>query len=415
MYQCEGMIEKNRDALPELIMTCFHESEARLVRELMLERPQGFKAQAERRASKRVLQTPGNAKMQRGLSRKATKKAAKAAAHKMKKQATVGMHFTESLKLLMAKMNPCQPHFVRCIKPNSRAAPRAYEAEFVMAQLRYSGMLATVKVRREGFASRPTFEEFLMRYGIIAFGLDKVKPNAANCEVVLQRLRLSEYQMGKTKVFLKYYHADKLSARLVAISASAVVIQKNVRRFLAVRDYARLCMQYNIEQTSATNFFKDMAVFALQFHNTLMVRCSAFEFFSNLATLTLALPSLLRRSSKTRTWGALTRASARKRPRCLMATRRYRERPSVSQRETQSHTHSHIQTNTHAHIYSLSLTHSLSLAHTHTHTHTHSLTHTHSRIRSSRTSTRKSTSVRWTASDKSLCGGSERRSCRAAL
>ena len=58
--------------------------------------------------------------------------------------------FAASLDLLMKKMMPCEPHFVRCIKPNKQNAPKMWEVTYVTEQLKYTGMLETIRIRREG-------------------------------------------------------------------------------------------------------------------------------------------------------------------------------------------------------------------------------------------------------------------------
>ena len=51
----------------------------------------------------------------------------------------------------------------RCIRPNAANVPREFESVRVLLQLRYSGVLEAVKIRRQGFSYRPTIEEFLER------------------------------------------------------------------------------------------------------------------------------------------------------------------------------------------------------------------------------------------------------------
>ncbi len=58
---------------------------------------------------------------------------------------------------------PCSPHFVRCIKPNTEKSPWNFVDSFVEIQLNYTGMLETTRIRREGYAVRPKFEEFIER------------------------------------------------------------------------------------------------------------------------------------------------------------------------------------------------------------------------------------------------------------
>ncbi len=52
---------------------------------------------------------------------------------------TVGAQFVSSLGILIAKMQACMAHFVRCIKPNMTQSPNNFDGDFVNRQLRYTG------------------------------------------------------------------------------------------------------------------------------------------------------------------------------------------------------------------------------------------------------------------------------------
>lgn len=65
---------------------------------------------------------------------------------------------------LLSKMVVGQPHFVRCIKPNDGRQALRFCEERVMVQLRYTGILETVNIRRQGYSHRITFQEFVNRY-----------------------------------------------------------------------------------------------------------------------------------------------------------------------------------------------------------------------------------------------------------
>jgi myosin heavy subunit len=43
-----------------------------------------------------------------------------------------------------------EPHFIRCVKPNHDKAADSFQDELVTKQLRYTGMLETTRIRREG-------------------------------------------------------------------------------------------------------------------------------------------------------------------------------------------------------------------------------------------------------------------------
>lgn len=68
-----------------------------------------------------------------------------------------------SLMDLLSKMVVGQPHFVRCIKPNDDRQALCFCKERVMVQLRYTGILETVNIRRQGYSHRILFEDFVNR------------------------------------------------------------------------------------------------------------------------------------------------------------------------------------------------------------------------------------------------------------
>lgn len=68
-----------------------------------------------------------------------------------------------SLMDLLSKMVVGQPHFVRCIKPNDDRQALRFCKERVLVQLRYTGILETVSIRRQGYSHRILFEEFVNR------------------------------------------------------------------------------------------------------------------------------------------------------------------------------------------------------------------------------------------------------------
>ena len=66
--------------------------------------------------------------------------------------------FQSSLIALMETLEKTNPHFVRCIKSNNHKAPCLFDEELVLRQLRYTGMVQTVRIRKAGYSVRITFE-----------------------------------------------------------------------------------------------------------------------------------------------------------------------------------------------------------------------------------------------------------------
>ena len=90
------------------------------------------------------------------------------------------------------------------------------------------------------YAARPLFTDFLKRYEILAWGNPNIQANGAGCRLILDRAKIDGYQIGKTKVFMRYWHVDELNAKLKPILMAAKDLQKFGRGFIARRQYQKL-------------------------------------------------------------------------------------------------------------------------------------------------------------------------------
>ena len=81
-----------------------------------------------------------------------------------------------------------------------------FDRELCCRQLRYSGMMETIRIRRAGYPIRHKFAEFVDRYRIL---VSKIGPShtvdcrAASLSICKSVLGSADFQLGKTKVFLK--------------------------------------------------------------------------------------------------------------------------------------------------------------------------------------------------------------------
>lgn len=80
---------------------------------------------------------------------------------KTRNQQTAASYFRYSLTELLQKIAVGTPQFVRCIKPNDIKAPHLFDSTKVLKQLRYTGVLETIRIRQQGFPHRIPFANFI--------------------------------------------------------------------------------------------------------------------------------------------------------------------------------------------------------------------------------------------------------------
>uniref|UniRef100_A0A670HTF7 Myosin IIIB n=1 Tax=Podarcis muralis TaxID=64176 RepID=A0A670HTF7_PODMU len=221
-YDAYGFLEKNRDTLPADIVVVLRTSENRLLQQL-------FSSPLTKTG------TPYLPLLWRSLKTEHPEETTN-----MKRQ-TVASYFRYSLMDLLSKMVIGQPHFVRCIKPNDDREALRFSQERVLVQLRYTGILETINIRRQGYSHRILFDEFVKRYYYIAFKAHETPlPSKESCVAILQKAKLEKWALGKTKVFLKYYHVEQLNLFLREVIGRVVTMQAYTKGWLGARRYKKL-------------------------------------------------------------------------------------------------------------------------------------------------------------------------------
>ncbi|CEF69757.1 Unconventional myosin-X [Strongyloides ratti] len=159
-------------------------------------------------------------------------------------QQTLGNQFRKSLDNLIAKLSNCDPYFIRCIKPNDFKQPMTFDRDLVFKQLRYSGMMETIRIRKAGYPIRYTYQAFIDRFRLILKTVkdsqktDIIMASQAICEKALGFK--ADFQLGKTKIFLKENdeciiekHNDSM------MNHYATIIQKTIKGFKQKRKFEK--------------------------------------------------------------------------------------------------------------------------------------------------------------------------------
>ncbi|XP_029384783.1 myosin-IIIa isoform X1 [Echeneis naucrates] len=243
IYNAAGFLAKNRDTLPADIVLLLRSSENELVRKLVTH-PLTKTGNLAHTKGKGI-----NTMHTRTPTRTIT--FAKSGEHgdtpyhprettNMRTQ-TVASYFRYSLMDLLSKMVAGQPHFVRCIKPNNDRQANKFDREKVLVQLRYTGVLETAKIRRQGYSHRILFANFIKRYYILAFHAhEEPAVTPETCAAILEKAKLENWAMGKTKVFLKYYHVEHLNLMVQQATNRIILLQAYVRGWLGTKRYRRI-------------------------------------------------------------------------------------------------------------------------------------------------------------------------------
>nr|XP_022321566.1 myosin-IIIb-like isoform X3 [Crassostrea virginica] len=252
VYDAMGFLEKNRDRLPGDVVSMLRASQNAVIRSLFSTplTKTGNLADGSIRSNRQTpASSPGTAgpiQIMAYNSKSSSMGGSRGSGSTSmtKIQQTVATYFRYSLMDLLAKMVAGSPHFVRCIRPNEQKLPDDFEPDKVTIQLRYTGVLETTRIRREGYSHRIPFAEFLKRYAMLAFGWnEKVEYTRDCCYALLDRLNMSMFQLGKSKVFLKYYHIEQLARMFEERNKKITCIQAAVRRFLAINQFHKLKWQ----------------------------------------------------------------------------------------------------------------------------------------------------------------------------
>ncbi|KAJ3593941.1 hypothetical protein NHX12_006274 [Muraenolepis orangiensis] len=87
--------------------------------------------------------------------------------HKKKKPPSISAQFQASLNKLMETLGQSEPYFVKCIRSNAEKLPLRFNDDLVLRQLRYTGMLETVRIRQSGYNVKYSFKDFVRHFRVL--------------------------------------------------------------------------------------------------------------------------------------------------------------------------------------------------------------------------------------------------------
>merc|ERR1719370_2204172 len=119
---------------------------------------------------------------------------------------TVSSVYLVSLGELMVTLHSCEPHFVRCLVPNTHKKPGDVEPPLIMHQLTCNGVLEGIRICMRGFPNRMLYPDFKSRYAILgAAEIASSSDNKTGVYALMDKIEFSrdKYRLGHTKVFFR--------------------------------------------------------------------------------------------------------------------------------------------------------------------------------------------------------------------
>uniref|UniRef100_A0A0E0KHK0 Myosin motor domain-containing protein n=1 Tax=Oryza punctata TaxID=4537 RepID=A0A0E0KHK0_ORYPU len=161
---------------------------------------------------------------------------------KSSKFSSIGSRFKLQLQSLMETLSSTEPHYIRCVKPNNLLKPAIFENTNVIQQLRCGGVLEAIRISCAGYPTRKTFYEFVNRFGVLAPEvLEGSNDDKIACQKILEKMGLENYQIGKTKVFLRAGQMADLDARRAEVLGRAArIIQRQISTYIARKQFVSL-------------------------------------------------------------------------------------------------------------------------------------------------------------------------------
>jgi len=107
-----------------------------------------------------------------------------------------------------------------------------FDMPCVLEQLRYTGMLETIRIRKTGYPVRLQFGHFVDRYRyLVSTHLPRGAPNKELCRIILDKAApkeaQSQYQLGLTRVFLRESLERALEYnRALILERAAITVQR---------------------------------------------------------------------------------------------------------------------------------------------------------------------------------------------
>merc|ERR1712168_1492152 len=177
---------------------------------------------------------------------------------------TVSSVYLVSLGDLMNTLHSCEPHFVRCLVPNTHKKPGEVEPPLIMHQLTCNGVLEGIRICMRGFPNRMLYPDFKARYAILAAAeLNSSSDNKTAVYALMDKIEFGRerYRLGHTPVFFRAGALAFLEEKRDDIVIKLLrMIQGQVYKHIKNKIFEKKRDQRELIKVAQRNFRKYMAL-----------------------------------------------------------------------------------------------------------------------------------------------------------
>merc|ERR1719186_1815313 len=177
---------------------------------------------------------------------------------------TVSSVYLVSLGELMTTLHSCEPHFVRCLVPNTHKKPGDVEPPLIMHQLTCNGVLEGIRICMRGFPNRMMYPDFKARYAILgAAEIASSGDNKTAVYALMDKIEFSRdrYRLGHTLVFFRAGALAFLEEKRDDIVIKLLrMIQGQAYKHIKSKTYVKRRDQRELIKVCQRNFRKYMAL-----------------------------------------------------------------------------------------------------------------------------------------------------------
>ncbi|MCQ2816747.1 MAG: hypothetical protein MJ252_05715 [archaeon] len=187
---------------------------------------------------------------------------------KGKKEKYLGGKFRVDMDNLAHALRQCVRHYIRCLKPNEKKRKEYFEGYFSLQQIKYMGVLDTIRIRQEGYPIVKDLIEYYKRYEDACDFKGKMfvgkvaddDPNIPDWNQQITKILCPDFGperilFGKTKVLIKqkaYDDLDKRRAELIKVKEQAIT--KIVLKYRGLKPHSTFQRFYKCIYTLQQNY-----------------------------------------------------------------------------------------------------------------------------------------------------------------